>query len=81
MDDMQAIHRLKRGDLSGLEILMEQYQVRAARAAFLITHDESIAQDVVQETFIRICERVGFISLMNPTRSSHISSAVLFMPR
>jgi RNA polymerase sigma-70 factor (ECF subfamily) len=58
MDEMRAIRRLKHGDLGGLEILMEQYQVRAARAAFLITHDESIAQDVVQETFIRICQKI-----------------------
>ncbi len=58
MDDTQAIRRLKRGDLGGLEILMQRYQVKAARAAFLIAHDESVAQDVVQETFIRICERI-----------------------
>jgi RNA polymerase sigma-70 factor (ECF subfamily) len=58
MDEQQAIRRLKRGDLGGLELLMQQYQVRATRAAFLITHDEAIAQDVVQETFIRICERI-----------------------
>ncbi len=58
MDDAHAIRRLKGGDLGGLEILMERYQVKAARAAFLITHDASIAQDVVQETFIRICQRI-----------------------
>ena len=58
MDDTRAIRRLKHGDIGGLEILMEQYQVKAARAAFLITHDESVAQDVVQEMFIRICERI-----------------------
>lgn len=58
MDDAQAIRRLKRGDLGGLEILMQRYQVKAARTAFLITHDESIAQDVLQETFIRICQRI-----------------------
>ncbi len=58
MDDLQAILRMKHGDPGGLEILMERYQVKAARAAFLITHDESIAQDVVQETFIRIYQRI-----------------------
>lgn len=58
MDDLQAIHRLKRSDLSGLEMLMQRYQVKAARAAFLVTHDEAIAQDVVQETFIRIYQRI-----------------------
>jgi len=58
MDDLQAIRRLKHGDLGGLEILMQRYQVKAARAAFLITYDESIAQDIVQETFIRIYQRI-----------------------
>jgi RNA polymerase sigma-70 factor, ECF subfamily len=58
MDDTHAIRLLKQGDLGGLEILMQHHQVRAARTAFLITHDESIAQDVVQETFIRIYERI-----------------------
>ena len=58
MDDTQAIRHLKCGDLGGLEILMQRYQVKAARTAFLITHDESVAQDVVQETFIRIGQRI-----------------------
>lgn len=40
MDDLQAIHRIKRGDSGGLEIPMQRYQVKAARVAFLITHDE-----------------------------------------
>ena len=39
MDDLEAIRCLKSGELSGLKALMEQYQVKAARAAFLITHD------------------------------------------
>lgn len=58
MDDLQAIRRMKRGDIGGLEILMERYQVKAVRAAFLITQDQASAQDAVQETFIRIYERI-----------------------
>lgn len=58
MDDIQAIRCLKRGDLSGLAVLMGRYQVKAARAAFLVTGDASLAQDVVQETFIRIVDRI-----------------------
>lgn len=58
MDDLQAIRRLRHGDIGGLEVLMERYQVKAARAAFLITHDKALAQDVVQETFIRIYQRI-----------------------
>jgi RNA polymerase sigma-70 factor (ECF subfamily) len=58
MDDTQAIRRMKHGDMGGLEILMQQNQVKAVRVAFLITQDEAIAQDVVQETFTRIYERI-----------------------
>ncbi len=76
MDDTQAIRRLKHGDLGGLEILMEQYQVKAARAAFLITNDESIAQDVVQETFIRICQKIHQFDESRPFEPYLIRSVV-----
>lgn len=59
MDDLQAIQRLKRGDPGGLEQLITHYQVRATRAAFLITHDAAAAEDVVQETFLRIHDRIS----------------------
>lgn len=58
MDDAQAVRRLKDGDISGLEILVERYQVKAARVAFLITHDEAAAEDITQETFVRLFQRI-----------------------
>lgn len=58
MDDIQAIRCLKRSDLSGLAALMNRYQGKAARAAFLVIGDPSLAQDVVQETFLRIADRI-----------------------
>jgi RNA polymerase sigma-70 factor (ECF subfamily) len=76
MDDTRAIRRLKHGDIGGLEILMQQYQVKAARAAFLITHDESVAQDVVQETFIRICERIHQFDESRPFEPYLIRSVI-----
>lgn len=76
MDDTRAIRRLKRGDIGGLEILMQQYQVRAARAAFLITHDKSLAQDVVQETFIRICQRIQQFDESRPFEPYLIRSVI-----
>lgn len=57
-DDLQAIRRLKRGDIGGLEILVARYQARAVRVAFLITHDELQAEDVVQDTFVRLCRKI-----------------------
>jgi len=53
MDDLQAICRLKNGDIGGLECLIARYQAKALRVAFLITHDEPMAEDVVQDAFVR----------------------------
>ena len=58
MDDREAIRRMKNGEIGGLEALVKRYQVRAARAAFFVTHDEALAEDVVQETFIRLYQRI-----------------------
>lgn len=59
MDDKQAIARLRRGDLSGLPPLVERYQVKAARAAYLITQDRAMAEDVVQSVFVKIARGMG----------------------
>jgi RNA polymerase sigma-70 factor (ECF subfamily) len=66
MDDLQAIRRLKRRDTSGLEPLVVRYQVKAARVAFLIMHDETSAQDVVQETFLRMIEGIQHFDETRP---------------
>jgi len=60
-DEVDAIRRLKNGDIGGLDVLAPRYQVKAVRAAFLIVHDEQAAEDIAQETFIRVFERIrGF---------------------
>lgn len=48
-----AIGRMKQGDISGLALLVERYQVQAVRAAYLITQDRALAEDVVQEAFLQ----------------------------
>lgn len=58
MDDISAIRRLKRGDIGGLAALVERYQVEAARAAYLITRDLAQADDVVQESFLRLYRHI-----------------------
>ena len=76
MDDEQAVRRLKRGEIDGLEHLMARYQVKAGRVAFLITRDETIAQDVVQETFIRIYQRFRQFDATRPFEPYLIRSVV-----
>lgn len=58
MDDLQAIRRLKNGDIGGLEILIARYQDKAVRTACLVTQHEPMAEDVVQDTFVRFYERI-----------------------
>jgi len=52
LSDYQAIKRLRDGDLSRLDVLIERYQLRAVRAAYLIVGERSLAEDIVQETFV-----------------------------
>ena len=59
MDDRAAILRLKQGDINGLEALISRYQLKATRTAFLIVQDEALAQDVVQEMFVRLADHIG----------------------
>jgi RNA polymerase sigma-70 factor (ECF subfamily) len=53
MDEREAVQRLKQGDLSGLEHLVYRCQVQAIRTAFLITRDAGLAEEIVQESFLR----------------------------
>lgn len=58
MEEQQAIARLKEGDIGGLETLVRMHQVRAVRAAFLVTRDRALAESIVQEAFLRAYERI-----------------------
>ncbi len=58
MDEREAIARLQRDDIGGLEVLVRLYQTEATRIADLITRDRSLAEDVVQSAFVRVYERI-----------------------
>lgn len=59
MDDWQAIEKLRSGDIDGLAHLVHAYQISAVGAAFLITQDRALAEDIVQEAFLRVYERIS----------------------
>ncbi len=59
MEDDEAIARLRQGDIAGLRHLVERYETRAARAAYLVLRDRALAEDVVQAAFIQVYERIG----------------------
>jgi RNA polymerase sigma-70 factor (ECF subfamily) len=58
MDDDHAIALLKRGDLSGLEPLIERHSLQALRTAVLIVQDAGLAEDVVQDAFVQAAAKI-----------------------
>jgi len=76
MEDLQAIRRLKSGDIGGLECLIARHQGKALRTAFLITHNEPLAEDVVQDVFIRFYERADRFDEARPFEPYFMRSVV-----
>lgn len=66
MDEREAIARLLRGDVNGLEALVKRYQTEATRVAQLITRDRALAEDVVQNAFVRVYERIEQFDASRP---------------
>ncbi len=58
VDEDIAIQLLKRKNVTGLEALVKKYQLPAIRAAYLIVRNRETAEDIVQQVFIRIFERI-----------------------
>jgi RNA polymerase sigma-70 factor (ECF subfamily) len=75
-DDLHAIRRLKRGDIGGLEILIARHQGKALRVAFLVTHDNAMAEDVVQEAFVRFFHRAHYFDECHPFEPYFLRSVV-----
>ena len=76
MDDLQAIQILKNGEIGGLEVLVARYQLKAIRAAFLVTHDQTLAEDAVQESFMRIYRRIHQFDMSRPFEPYFLRSVV-----
>jgi len=68
MDEAKAIAQLKGGDIVGLRLLVEQYQVEAIQAACLITGDRAIAEDIVQAAFLRVFDKIQGFDETRPFR-------------
>ena len=58
-DEREAINRLKEGNVLGLKTLVQTYQVQAVRAAYLITRNKALAEEIAQDAFLRVYERIG----------------------
>lgn len=60
MKEKDAILLIKYGDLNGLEELVNRYQVKAVYSAYLILQDRSLAEEVVQNAFLKFAEKVEY---------------------
>jgi RNA polymerase sigma-70 factor, ECF subfamily len=67
-EELQAITRLKQGDLGGLEALVRQYQVLAVHTAYLIVADRALAEDTVQSAFLKVAEKIDRYDVRRPFR-------------
>ena len=76
LEEKRAIARLKQGDLCGMELLVEQHQVRAVYAAFLIVRDEKLAEDIVHDAFVRAAEKIGQFDESRPFGAWFLRSVI-----
>ena len=65
MSDRLDMERMKEGDINALGKLVSRYQTSALRAAYLVTHELTLAEDVVSGAFLRVFERA---QQFDPTR-------------
>lgn len=66
VDEHEAIQQLKCGNIAGLELLVRHYYTPAVRVALLVTHERAQAEDVVQEAFLRVYERIAQFDSTRP---------------
>jgi RNA polymerase sigma-70 factor (ECF subfamily) len=76
MHDAEAIRRLKRGEIDGLEVLVTRYQAPAVRSAYLVLQDEALAEDVVQETFVKLFKHIRSFDESRPFEPYLLRSVV-----
>ena len=66
MEESEAIELMKMKKPQGLAWLVEKYQLRAVRAAYLITQDATLAEDVVQDKFVDLYRNVHSFDATRP---------------
>jgi RNA polymerase sigma-70 factor (ECF subfamily) len=57
--DDEALRRCQAGDIAGLDALVARHQLAALRIAYLLMQDRSLAEDIVQESFLLAYRHAG----------------------
>ncbi len=66
LEEKKSIARLKQDDLGGLETLVNLYQVQAVYAAYLIVQDLKLAEDIVQDSFLKVAAKINQFDMQRP---------------
>jgi RNA polymerase sigma-70 factor (ECF subfamily) len=64
--DRDDAARLRRGDSEGLAGLMQRHQDRLFRYLLRLTGDEAMAEDVFQQTWLQVAERISRYDAARP---------------
>lgn len=59
ISEQQAITLLKLGNIKGLSVLVQNYQVKAVHAALLITRDLDLSEDIVQDAYLQTYRKIA----------------------
>src|SRR5438034_11665519 len=62
----RVIARWREGDREAFEEVVDRYGLQLLRTARLILRDQSLAEDAVQETFLRAWQRIGSLRDEDP---------------
>ncbi|WP_119072276.1 RNA polymerase sigma factor [Aggregatilinea lenta] len=54
LDDRELIERLQQADLDALGQLFERYRTRVYRTALAIVHEPQVAEDILQDCFLKV---------------------------
>jgi RNA polymerase sigma-70 factor (ECF subfamily) len=65
-EDCELIPRIRQGDLAAFEALYDKYKGQVYRTALAITRDQSGAEDILQECFVRVYTHIDRIDVSRP---------------
>jgi RNA polymerase sigma-70 factor (ECF subfamily) len=64
--DSELIERLRRDDLDALGVLFERYRDRVFRTALVIVRDPAVAEDILQDCFLKVYANAHRIDIERP---------------
>ena len=65
-EDCELIPRIRQGDLAAFEALYDKYKGQVYRTALAIARDQSAAEDILQECFVRVYAHIDRIDVSRP---------------